>query len=502
MKTSRSQQQNERISHTPYNNQKTSGQGSIGEILQKYKKQHIDKMTIIQQEPLPEEEPPIQQKTENKTGIPDTLKVGIETLSGYNMDDVRVHYNSNKPDGLNASAYAQGKDIHIAPGQEKHLPHEAWHVVQQKQGRVHPTMQSQGMSINNDNSLEKEADIMGQKSVQQKENKQINKESISLAGNLQKITMPKQEPVEIISKGKRKLGKDIGVLRPYLGDYEENLFFIYGLISGFTLNGIISSLQTINENKTSQSNEMLQNNISHEVQKVVKLNQGYDAYFGPGLLNFKEGRIAELKGLAGELSICARLISAGNIVNGLGNVYKIPDTEENQEVDLTVMHGGKKFFIEIAASVSKLKDKCSGGGQMEGYKKLIKNNPDTTFAYTSPDLKLTNVSTELIDKLKVAGAWLIIGTNFYSPENLKQIESETTKITKTPPKEKKTSKGTGKAKGRMKQELKSYANRSVSDILTSLEGSYDEEDYEEEDYDYDYEEEVEDYENNEEEEVI
>jgi hypothetical protein len=66
----------------------------------------------------------------------------------------------------------------------------------------------------------------------------------------------------------------------------------------------------------------------------------------------------------------------------------------------------------------------------------------------------------------------------------------------------------------MEQELKSYANRSVSDILTSLEASYDEEDYEEEDYDYDeedydyeegdydYEEEVEDYEDNEEEEVI
>jgi hypothetical protein len=25
-------------------------------------------------------------------------------------------------------------DIHIGPGQEKHLAHEAWHTVQQKQG--------------------------------------------------------------------------------------------------------------------------------------------------------------------------------------------------------------------------------------------------------------------------------------------------------------------------------------------------------------------------------
>jgi hypothetical protein len=57
------------------------------------------------------------------------------------MDNVKVHYKSSKPAQLNAHAYAQGADIHLAPGQEKHLPHEAWHVVQQAQGRVKPTMQ-------------------------------------------------------------------------------------------------------------------------------------------------------------------------------------------------------------------------------------------------------------------------------------------------------------------------------------------------------------------------
>ena len=104
---------------------------------------------------------PIQRKA-NKTGLPDNLKSGIENLSGYAMDDVKVHYNSDKPAQLQAHAYAQGTDIHIAPGQEKHLPHEAWHVVQQKQGRVKPTMQlKEKININDDTKLEKEADIMG-----------------------------------------------------------------------------------------------------------------------------------------------------------------------------------------------------------------------------------------------------------------------------------------------------------------------------------------------------
>lgn len=102
----------------------------------------------------------------NNTGLPDNLKTGIENLSGYSMDDVKVHYNSDKPAQLNALAYAQGTDIHVAPGQEKHLRHEAWHVVQQKQGRVQPTMQMQGVNVNDSEGLEKEADMMGGKAFQ------------------------------------------------------------------------------------------------------------------------------------------------------------------------------------------------------------------------------------------------------------------------------------------------------------------------------------------------
>jgi hypothetical protein len=78
----------------------------------------------------------------SSTGVPDSLKSGIESLSGMNLDNVRVHYNSSKPAQLNALAYAQGTDIHLAPGQEHRLPHEVWHIVQQAQGRVSSTGRS------------------------------------------------------------------------------------------------------------------------------------------------------------------------------------------------------------------------------------------------------------------------------------------------------------------------------------------------------------------------
>jgi len=100
------------------------------------------------------------------TGLPHRLKSGVETLSGLGMDDVRVHYNSPRPAQLQALAYTRGADIHVGPGQEKHLPHEAWHVVQQKQGRVSATLQMKGVAINDDGGLEREADAMGARALQ------------------------------------------------------------------------------------------------------------------------------------------------------------------------------------------------------------------------------------------------------------------------------------------------------------------------------------------------
>lgn len=103
----------------------------------------------------------------NLTGLPDQLKTGIESLSGMSLDHVRVHRDSEKPARLQALAYTQGSSIHLGPGQEHHLPHEAWHVVQQAKGRVRPTMRTNdGVAINDDGGLEHEATVMGGRALQ------------------------------------------------------------------------------------------------------------------------------------------------------------------------------------------------------------------------------------------------------------------------------------------------------------------------------------------------
>ncbi|AVI49643.1 hypothetical protein C5O00_00070 [Pukyongia salina] len=164
------------------------------------------------------------QKKKNKTGLPDKLKSGIENLSGHSMDDVKVHYNSSKPTQLNAHAYAQGTNIHVASGQEKHLPHEAWHVAQQKQGRVKPTKQlKSGVAINDDKGLEKEADVMGARAKtyypntnstkdQQKDVKStIQKKTNTLIQRQLKIGKLRLDKVNLKSPGLEKALNEKGV---------------------------------------------------------------------------------------------------------------------------------------------------------------------------------------------------------------------------------------------------------------------------------------------------
>ena len=140
------------------------------------------------------------------SGLPPALKNSLEKLSGVSLSDVEVHKNSDKPQQLGALAYTQGKDIYITPGQEEHLPHEGWHAVQQKQDRVPPTLQMKSsLAINEDQKLEKEADIMGSKAEEESRNgeTQIEEKSqvVSNSGNRNIIQMATDKKAQ----GKRKI---------------------------------------------------------------------------------------------------------------------------------------------------------------------------------------------------------------------------------------------------------------------------------------------------------
>ncbi len=99
----------------------------------------------------------------------------METAFGTSFSNVKIHENSSSASENHALAYTQGNDIHFAPGQFKPdtksgqelIGHELTHVVQQRQGKVKPTTQLKtGMQVNDDPTLEREADEMGAKVTQ------------------------------------------------------------------------------------------------------------------------------------------------------------------------------------------------------------------------------------------------------------------------------------------------------------------------------------------------
>ncbi len=155
--------------------------------------------------------------TSGGNGLPHQLQQGVEALSGMSMAGTSVHYNSPAPAQIGALAYARGNQIHLGPGQELHLPHEAWHVVQQKQGRVKPTLQAKGLALNDDQALETEADIMGHRAAQ-----------LKTIGNLLSTasTLPISQPTNVVQ---RMVGFEFQAV---------NSIFLAGVDSGKTKQGI------------------------------------------------------------------------------------------------------------------------------------------------------------------------------------------------------------------------------------------------------------------------
>ncbi|MBK7337611.1 MAG: DUF4157 domain-containing protein [Saprospirales bacterium] len=138
---------------------------------------------VAQFEGVPEEEElqmkkegsAIQRQEEGGSGasgpssLPESLVNSASEHFGSDFSDVQVHTDSQKAGDLGALAYTQGKDIHFAPNTydpasstgKSLIGHELTHVVQQSEGRVQATGEIDGMPLNDDHSLEREADDMG-----------------------------------------------------------------------------------------------------------------------------------------------------------------------------------------------------------------------------------------------------------------------------------------------------------------------------------------------------
>jgi hypothetical protein len=132
--------------------------------------------------------------------LPGDVKTKMEGAFGADFSAVRVHEGA-QAGAMGALAYTQGTDIHFQPGQydpqsqhgQELLGHELTHVVQQSQGRVAVPAQAKGASINDDPSLEREADEMGARAARGEHASRAPAEAA--AGAVQRANAPIQAKI-------------------------------------------------------------------------------------------------------------------------------------------------------------------------------------------------------------------------------------------------------------------------------------------------------------------
>lgn len=174
-------------------------------------------------------------RRKNNTGIPEAIKREAEELSGVSLDDVRIFYKSPEPAKYGAFAFTQGKNIYIAPGQEKHIGHEVWHAVQQKQNRVKGKSYEGGLA-NFDKNLEMEADTF--------DRKWINKVVPGEIAHLARGRKSSDDAVQCLLAGSKAVPNPAAVRRtrlyfnPIMGNYAPITSFGHGVMLRADLDGI------------------------------------------------------------------------------------------------------------------------------------------------------------------------------------------------------------------------------------------------------------------------
>ncbi|WP_375584849.1 DUF4157 domain-containing protein [Cyclobacterium xiamenense] len=115
---------------------------------------------------------PIQRK-ENKN-LPEDLQENMENSFGQDFTNVNIQKNSQEAVDLNARAFTKGDSVHFAPGEfnpnsekgKNLIGHEFAHVTQQRSGVVKPpSVMGKGLILNDNEELEREADIFGEMAV-------------------------------------------------------------------------------------------------------------------------------------------------------------------------------------------------------------------------------------------------------------------------------------------------------------------------------------------------
>ena len=279
-----------------------------------------------------DEKNPLQMKkgdgniTLSGSSIQHNLRAGLEKISGVDLSDVKVHQNSDKPQQVGALAYTQGNDIHIAPGQEKHLPHEGWHAVQQKQGVVKPTLQMKsGTLVNDDAGLEKEADDMGRIATEEGRSL-LNTQQLS-----SKVTQPQLSEGKIIQRVETK-GQTYIVKK---GD----------TLGGIAIKYNVSVDELVKLNKLKSKNEIIKVGQALKLPPNAKLNPEVKSEGNTYIVKKGDtlGGIAIKYNVSVDELVKLNKLKSENEIIKVGQVLKLPP---NAKLNPEVKNEGQTYIVK------------------------------------------------------------------------------------------------------------------------------------------------------------
>ncbi len=179
--------------------------------------------------------------------MPEEVQAKMEGSFGTSFSDVNIHSSDNSATHMGALAYTQGNNVHFAPGQynpntskgQELLGHELTHVVQQRQGRVQPTKQGKGMPVNDNPSLENEADVMGKMAA---EGKRIQRKSRLQNGALSGDNTIQRTPETFkvpSGWGLNKIAEHLDITVEELKEANQDKLKTWGDVQGFNSGEVI-----------------------------------------------------------------------------------------------------------------------------------------------------------------------------------------------------------------------------------------------------------------------
>ena len=138
--------------------------------------------------------------------LPEDFQAKMESSFGEDFSNVKINKDSKEADELNALAFTQGNSIHFKKGEfdttsskgQELIAHELSHVVQQRNKIIDTTYRENNYNINDNLSLEKDADADAKKAINgdlisHTFSKGIN----SISSSSPNISQKKESPIQL-----------------------------------------------------------------------------------------------------------------------------------------------------------------------------------------------------------------------------------------------------------------------------------------------------------------